>query len=200
MAAECQDNANTRLLYFFSKPQIVIIAVVCFLLSAGLLGLGLWRSQYFEGPTERVLYCVATAFFLSLFLFILYPQHVRLKKIPIIGWPVEIVGPPALFVIVLALLLEILPEQAKGRLCLAEYPPSSRTRPWRTIGIEPTDLSYDILISPEGKFRGIYVWFKDRDKYEVSVFWKEDTTRQAEKLNVERKFIPLPFKMPAEDK
>lgn len=71
--------------------------------------MGSYWPQRFQNAMAKFFVSVLLAFCFSIIMFVVYPQNARVKNIPFINMPVELVGPPALFVIVLALLWYLYP-------------------------------------------------------------------------------------------
>src|SRR5439155_2769688 len=63
-----------------------------------------------ENPAARFTLCLAIALNLSIFLFVLYPQAIKITKMPIINLTVQIVGPAALHIVLLLLVWKLMPE------------------------------------------------------------------------------------------
>ncbi len=85
---------------------ITISSIIIFML---LLLTGSYWPQRFQNTAAKFFVCVLLAFCFSIIMFIVYPQNARIKNIPLINLPVELVGPPALFVISLILLSYLYP-------------------------------------------------------------------------------------------
>jgi len=83
---------------------LTIVAIVTLII---ILIFGAYWSQRFQNAVSKFFVCVLLAFCFAIIMFVIYPQNVRVKNIPLINLPVELVGPPALFVITLPLLLYI---------------------------------------------------------------------------------------------
>src|SRR5207245_565526 len=102
--------AATPLTSILPKWLVVVFAIVAFVLANGLLAVGLLWPEKFENPTARFVLCAAIALNLAVFFFVLYPQVVKLTKIPVLNLTIQLVGPIVLYIVVLVLLWKVMPE------------------------------------------------------------------------------------------
>src|SRR5712691_4321765 len=91
------------------KAFVIAFASIAFVL-ANLLLLGVFSPETTENPAARFTLCLAIALNLSIFLFVLYPQAIKITKVPIINLTVQIVGPAALHIVLLLLVWKLMPE------------------------------------------------------------------------------------------
>lgn len=92
-----------------SKRLVAIITIASITIFLILLVTGSYWPNRFQNPAAKFFVCVLLAFCFSIVMFVVYPQNARIKNIPIINVPVELVGPPSLFVISLLLLWYLYP-------------------------------------------------------------------------------------------
>lgn len=87
-----------------SRRFVAVITIVSITVFVLLLLTGAYWPQRFQNTAAKFFVCVLLAFCFSIVMFVVYPQDARIKNIPLINLPVELVGPPSLFVISLLLL------------------------------------------------------------------------------------------------
>lgn len=106
---ESKDKPGAILLNVLPLRLVQALAVLTFVLALLSLAVGIFLPGWVAHPTARVYLCVAVALCLGIFVFILYPQEVKLSTIPLVNLAVPVAGPLAVFVILLNLLLTIVP-------------------------------------------------------------------------------------------
>jgi hypothetical protein len=92
------------------RQTLAVIGVTC--LAAGVLA-PIWGASFpnrFEHAFARFAFALLVAIVLSVGLFILYPVATRMKGIPYLPATVELVGPIAMFVAVLLLMIGLMPD------------------------------------------------------------------------------------------
>lgn len=136
-----------------------ISSIIIFML---LLITGSYWPQRFQNTTAKFFVCVLLAFCFSIIMFVVYPQNARIKNIPLINLPVELVGPPALFVISLMLLWYLYPG-APNRFFLIQM--QGKPAPFQLETFEIKSMSGGCIYHPtqdqNDKYMlgGIYVEF-----------------------------------------
>lgn len=113
-----KSDAAKPLIAILPRRVVVIIAVAAFLLAICLIVWALVRPIDFATSFARFILCLAISFSLGVFLFVSYPSDYRLTKVPLVDLPIEVVGPAALFLILLSVLLKLMPVPEGGRLHL----------------------------------------------------------------------------------
>jgi hypothetical protein len=86
---------------------ITVVATISFLAS---MIVGVFWPRWFQYATAKFFVCVSLAFCFAIVMFAIYPQAARMKNIPWLNLPVELVGPPSLFIIALLLLRAVYPD------------------------------------------------------------------------------------------
>lgn len=138
---------------------ITIISITVFIL---LLLTGAYWPQRFQNSAAKFFVCVLLSFCFSIVMFVVYPQEARIKNIPLINLPVELVGPPSLFVITLMLLWYYYPGPP-NRFFLVRL--DGRPAPFQleTFEIKPVsgECIYHPTQAPDDKYMlgGVYVEF-----------------------------------------
>jgi len=164
---------------YLPRWLIIAITVLSIILLVACLITGLFWPRWFQHPNARVLLCFLLAFCLAIVMFGVYPQVARIKNVPLIDLPVELVGPLSIFVVALTLLVFIYPN-AKPRVGFyVLYERGTQTAPVylqiESLEIKPihgrctyypvTDLnSKDRL-----RLSGIYVEFNDDDDCKATI-------------------------------
>lgn len=92
-----------------SRRLVASVTIASLIIFLSVLLFGSYWPQRFESPIAKFFVCVLLSFCFSIVMFVIYPQNARIKNIPLINLPVELVGPPALFVIALLLLWYLYP-------------------------------------------------------------------------------------------
>jgi len=96
----------------FPRWLVIVFGVAGFVLAVSLLLWSVLAPERFDGAFARTILAIFFAFVGGLFLFILYPWHYRLTKIPFAELSLELVGPSALFVALVVFIRSILPTPA----------------------------------------------------------------------------------------
>jgi len=152
---------------------VVVFAIVAFILANGLLALGLLWPEKFENPTARFVLCAAISLNLAVFFFVLYPQVVKLTKIPVLNLTIQLVGPIVLYIVVLLLLWKIMPEPPTVAYRFF-IPYEGGTRADRIsaqlVTLAPSEESFAYYIVPDdrGLLAGVYIKFEGgKDGYKA---------------------------------
>jgi hypothetical protein len=103
------DDPARPLTAIMPRWLIVVITVAAILLLIGFLIAGSFWPLLFQHNAAKFFVCTMLAFCFSIVMFVIYPQNIRIKKIPGIDLAVEVVGPPALFLATLPLLWHYYP-------------------------------------------------------------------------------------------
>lgn len=118
------DEAD-RMQAIMPRWLLIVLALMAFVvLTLGLISVFVQpdRLLKFESPMGRFALAVMIAFYFSIFMSIIYVQKVRIP-VPWLDKTVVLGGPPALVLMVVWLLLEIMPNvQPSGRFYRAEHP------------------------------------------------------------------------------
>ncbi len=88
------------LVEIFPKKLVIVIGVLCFVIEILLILLGIFKPEMIADGMPRYVFLLATSIYLSVFLFILYPQRIVARS-PLWDWSVRLVGPPALLLVLL---------------------------------------------------------------------------------------------------
>src|SRR5687768_10284636 len=102
-------DAASPLIDLLPRWIVVVVVLLSLAMAVVVLVWAILQPQRFAEPFTRTVYSVLIAFALAIGLFILYPMYIRIKEIPYVSIPVEVVGPAALFIVVLFLIRAILP-------------------------------------------------------------------------------------------
>lgn len=146
-----------------SRRFVAIITIISITIFISLLFTGSYWPQRFQNPAAKFFVCVLLAFCFSIVMFVVYPQNARIKNIPLINLPVELIGPPALFVTALTLLWYLYPSPP-GRFFFVQTQGAPTPFQLETFEIKP--LSGGCIYYPtrdhNDKYMlgGIYVEFK----------------------------------------
>jgi hypothetical protein len=173
MAPARTSSAATPLTSILPKWLVVAFAIVAFILANGLLAIGLLWPEKFENPTARFVLCAAISLNLAVFFFVLYPQVVKLTKIPVLNLTIQLVGPIVLYIVVLLLLWKIMPEPPT--IAYRFFIPHERgTRADRIsaqlVTLSPAEESFVYHIVPDdnGLLAGVYIKFEaGKDRYKA---------------------------------
>jgi hypothetical protein len=148
----------------FAIPSLLLIAVLAW--PAVLAGFGTSIGRFF--------FCLTISLYLAVFFFVLYPQRFVLTRIPVIDLPVTLVGPPALWVVFLLLLLALMPLPRDGRLFKPRYGPGEMRVSRESVNVIPVHQDRAcpayVVRDHRGEFVGIYVEFHaNQREYEATV-------------------------------
>src|SRR5262249_9645282 len=176
MAPARTSGAATPLTSIFPKWLVVGFAVVALILAKAPLTVGLLWPEKFENATARFVLCAAIALNLAVFFFVLYPQVVKLTKIPILNLTIQLVGPIVLYIVVLLLLWKVMPEPATVAYRFF-IPYEGSTRADRisaeTVTLTPSGEGFvhDMVRDGRGFLMGVYVKFESgKDEYKARFF------------------------------
>jgi hypothetical protein len=150
----------------FTTPQLrwmaaaaaaVLLAVCAFMFRA---------PSYYEYEIVRFLVCFLLTVALAIFFFILWPQELKLTKVPVINVPVTIAGPVVLWLILFLLLLREMPAAGKHWefFALSERGGAKANVPYfsetavKADGKNP-DFFYLVKDANASTLRGIFVEF-----------------------------------------
>ena len=182
MAQEPDENPNTPSMAHDdpAKPLIAILprwlvqvfTVAAMILLIGFLISGSFWPRLFQHYTAKFFVCTMLAFCFSIIMFVIYPQDIRIKKIPGIELAVEIVGPPALFFVTLPVLWHFYPGPV-GRVYRLQTLTSPLRIPTDTLKVVSGQCSGEVLTDPNASdvhvITGIYIEFSSTDKCEVQI-------------------------------
>lgn len=146
---------------------VVVLSVVSFVLTIGALILGVFFQAMFSGPFPRYVLAFAIAFFMSVFLFVFFPQQVKLTHIPLGGslppLRVQWAGPIALFGVVVPLLLCYMPMPASARLFRIAYPGTMNRQVAALVLVEYSGTSLEVyrVLDADGSVLGLCGVFPD---------------------------------------
>ena len=155
------------------KGFVIAFASIAFVLANLLLLLGVFSPDTTENPAARFTLCLAIALNLSIFLFVLYPQAIKITKVPFINLTVQIVGPAALHIVLLLLVWKLMPEpptKAERFFIPVENGARVTRIPAENVSLTPSgeDFAYYVVPDEKGLFAGIYVKFAaGRDVYKA---------------------------------
>lgn len=96
----------------FPKWLVIALGGAGFAFTIGLLVWTLMSPERFDAGLSRAVLSIGFSFVAGLFLFILYPWHYRLVKLPYVDVTLELVGPTALFIGLVVFLQYIIPKPA----------------------------------------------------------------------------------------
>ena len=173
MSADQQHDPGLPLLRIVPPWLIMLLTIVTFLLATGGLLLGMFAPELFEHPIARFSLCAAIAAYFGVFFFVLYPQVVEVSQLPGIALPrgVKLVGPVALFLILLLILLNWMPVAAPGRFFYADYDGAARVHV-DNFHVEATDETFEhfIAVDKNRNVTGLYIRFASgRDEYQARI-------------------------------
>lgn len=156
------------------RTLVIAFAVLAFVLANLLLLLGVLAPEKTENPTARFILCLAIALNLSIFLFVLYPQSIKITKVPLVDLTVQIVGPAALHIVLLLLIWKMMPEPptVSERFFIPVENGRRVTRlSAETVVLKPygEDFTYYKVPDEDGLLAGILVKFgRGKDEYKAS--------------------------------
>ena len=141
-----QSNVAGHMLAIMPRSLLIVLALLAFVvLSAGLVGVFMRPDLLlkFESPMGRFALAVMIAFYFAIFMSIIYVQKVRIP-VPWLDRTVALGGPPALTILVVWLLLEVMPNV---------QPPGRFYRPDYSSGGQPLEIHLDQSHMPDSKVR-----------------------------------------------
>jgi len=167
------DDPARPLIAIMPRWLILVITVAAILLLIGFLIAGSFWPHLFQHYAAKFFVCTMLAFCFSIVMFVIYPQNIRLKKIPGINLAVEVVGPPALFFATLPLLWHYYPGPA-GRVYRFQNLTAPLRAPTAELTVVNGQCSAQVVTDPnstdKNALTGIYVEFKDpENKCEVQI-------------------------------
>jgi hypothetical protein len=166
-------DAKGRLISLVPPRLVLALAVVAFVTAGILLAGGLVWPERFEHSTARFLLCAAVALNLAIFFFIIYPQDVKLTKVPVINVSVPLVGPIVLFILMLLFLWTLMPEPPTvARRFFIPYEGGQRAEriSFDTVKITPAEESFTYYVVPNDRrfLAGVYVEFgRGKEQYKA---------------------------------
>jgi hypothetical protein len=115
-----------KLIEVFGRKIVVILALISFGGGTALCLTCILHPAIALNPTARFFICLLAAFFFSVFMFTLFPADLTLKLRAWLQIPFVLVGPAALWFVILYSLLKLLPsDQSQGKV----FKPSIRSEP-----------------------------------------------------------------------
>lgn len=174
MCPNANNDPGRPLLSILPRWMLIALTVAAFALTAGGLLLGIFRAELFEHPIARFCLCATIAAYFSVFLFVLYPQTVKISAIPGIKLPVgvKLVGPVALFIVLLLILLQWMPIAAPGRFFRADYAPGQDLVHVDNFYVTAIGEAVEpsIVVDKAHFVKGIYVKFSNNhDQYQAQI-------------------------------
>jgi len=158
-----QADPAAPLLTIIPRWLIIVITVCALLLLVSFLVAGSFWPQLFQHNTAKFFVCTMLAFCFSIAMFVIYPQEIRIKKIPGINLAVEVVGPPALFLVALPLLWHFYPGPA-GRYYRLQTQPAKFRIQTTEVKVLDSQCTCQTVSDPNASdpnsVTGIYVEFK----------------------------------------
>lgn len=155
------------LVRIFPLWAVIAIAIVALAATAALLVWALLCPSRFDGIFSRFILSLGLSLGTGFFLFVVYPWGFRLTKIPGLDVSVEIVGPAALILILLFVLLRHMPVPEAGRLHLLVDRDGNRIEyaDIGTVTIESMDglpqKCWMVADENRHSLMGVYVWYPD---------------------------------------
>jgi hypothetical protein len=150
-----------------SRRLVATATIVSIIILLSILLVGLVWPQHFQSAIAKFFVCFGLSFCFSIIMFVIYPQNARIKNIPFINLPVELVGPPALFVVSIALLWFLYPGPL-GRFYLVQKQGKPAEFQLETFEIKPItgNCAYYPARRQTDQYLvgGIYVEFRDDSK------------------------------------
>jgi hypothetical protein len=156
-----------------TRDNLKGLAIVSLLITFSFLVFGIVNPTRFENETARFLLAVGVATSLSIFFFLFYPQKIELSLPAWFGKPLHVVGPIALWFVVLFFLLHEMPSPETGRLFVISIP-GEVGKYFYSPETELKDADGNRikchLIREGDKLYGVYVYFKSTIKsYKASI-------------------------------
>jgi len=175
------DDPAKPLIAILPRWLVLVFTVAAVILLIGFLIAGSFWPRFFQHYTAKFFVCTMLAFCFSIVMFVIYPQDIRIKKIPIIDLAVELVGPPALFFVTLPVLWHFYPGPA-GRL----YRLQNLTTPLRVgttqLKVVSGQCSGQVMTNPNStddrSLTGIYIEFsgtENRCEVQIGDPYKKST-------------------------
>jgi hypothetical protein len=158
------NNPSAGLTKIFPKQLVIALAISSFVLASILMACGLIWPEKFDNATARFILCAGIALNLAVFFFVLYPQEIKLTKIPLINVTIQLLGPIALYIVMLLLLWKMMPEPSPVVYRLF-VPQEGGVRALRISGakVSMEDESFQCYVVPQenGLLAGICVRFEN---------------------------------------
>lgn len=159
-------DAPSNLLAMMPRWLVVLLAVASFLIATVALFCGMLfpgTVALLETGTGRFVFCLMLSLYLSVFFFVMYPQYLRMAKIPGIDLPIEVVGLPALWIVTFLLLDSWMPLPAVGRLFEIRENGMAVKIPARGVALSPdgnqNDFVWHRVTDSTGDLVGVYIVF-----------------------------------------
>ena len=159
-----RENPAERLVAVLPRWLVITITVILTILLIAFLIAGSFWPRVFQHYTAKFFVCTMLAFCFSIFMFVLYPQKIRIHNIPLINLPVEVVGPPALFFCTLPMLWHLYPDPSGRFYRLPIQSPRLHVQTIELKVLEGHACTCQTVTDPNSNdseiLTGIYVEFK----------------------------------------
>jgi len=153
------------LISILPRWTVVVLCMVAFFFMTGFLVVLVIFPKYFlslETPFSRFWLCLAVATYFSVFFFVFYPQRIVLESFPKFDMPTRVVGPVALCLFLLWILVEMCPQPVVGVLHEVRYASGLEAVDLRTIRVRTEDSRYKLYaLASDDKvsFGGLYIQY-----------------------------------------
>jgi hypothetical protein len=154
----------------FEPLQLKIMGFAAVILTCCIIFYLFQNVARLETNSARVLVCLMVSLLLGIFFFVWWPAHFELTAVPIINLPMRVVGPVALWLAILTLLMNIMPrEDAPYRSYSLVNAPNGQLHYHRGIRIvrpEGVEVEFDLIESRSepGRLKNILVRFRSGEE------------------------------------
>jgi hypothetical protein len=174
MAKGRNHKTDAPLTSMFSKKIVIRLAVSAFAIASLLMTFGLIWPERFDNGTARFILCAAISLNLAIFFFVLYPQEIKLTQIPVINLSITLVGPIALYIVLLLLFLKLMPVPSlvAYRLFVPYEGGNRALRISSQAKVSPQDDRFECYIVPDenGLLAGVCVRFESGQDHYKALF------------------------------
>ena len=172
MAKARIHDPEAALTSIFSKKIVIRLAVGAIVVASILMTCGLVWPERFDNSTARFILCAAIALNLAIFFFVLYPQEIKLTRIPMLNVTIQLVGPIALYIVMLMLFWKMMPVPSlvAYRLFVPYEGGIRAQRISAQAKVSPRDERFECYIVPDedGLLAGVCVRFESgQDHYKA---------------------------------
>jgi len=174
MAKAPNNKPAAQVTTIFSRKIVIRLAVGAFVVASILMICGLVWPERFDNSTARFILCAAIAMNLAIFFFVLYPQEIKLSQIPLINVTIQLVGPIALYIVLLMLFWKMMPVPSlvAYRLFVPYEGGSRAQRISAKAKVVPQDERFECYIVPDedGLLAGVCVRFENGQDHYKALF------------------------------
>jgi len=150
------------LLQILPRRMLIGFAAIAVIGALALAGIAVVWPEIVSNAIARFWFCVLVSFLFAMFSFLLYPTRMEFPRNPVAGVLTALVGPSALWIALLLLLLKYAPEQVIQGYVFHLAPGSQRPMLSNTfVSVDPPPIAYFLFEdrATRGGLGGIYLEF-----------------------------------------